>query len=436
MKRNILLIINLLFAFFVNAQVSKTVNVTTAGTLRTLFTTTEMTSVSNLTVTGSIDARDFKLIRDGIINLAVLDISEVTIQTYNGTGGTSNVTSYPSNEIPEYSFYNNNTGQRNTTLKTIAFPNSVTSIGDSAFYYCTGLAGSLTIPNSVTTIGNHAFYFCTSLTSVTIPNSVTFIGDYAFWFCSGLTSLTIPNSVTSIGEYVFFGCSGLTSINIPNSVTSIGNFAFGSCKSLTSLTISNSVISIGDYAFNYSKLISLNIPNSVRAIGNQAFYGCIELTSISIPNSVNYIGNLAFGGCTGLTSIHVYATIPIVLSSGAFNSVNVYACTLYVPAGSISAYQSAPIWGDFNIVEMAPNALPTLALESVNIYPNPVTDGFYANGLEGTGVLILTDLSGKVLLTKQVETNDYVSVGYLPKGVYIVNITTANGTIERKVIKK
>jgi len=131
----------------------------------------------------------------------------------------------------------------------------------------------------------------------------------------------------------------------------------------------------------------------------------------------------------------VYATTPIVLSSGVFYSVNVYVCTLYVPAGSKNAYQAALIWGDFNIVEMAPTALPTLASESVNIYPNPVTDGFYINGLEGTGVLILTDLSGKVLLTKQVETKDYVSVGYLPKGVYIVKITTVNGIIERKLLK-
>ena len=76
----------------------------------------------------------------------------------------------------------------------------------------------------------------------------------------------------------------------------------------------------------------------------------------------------------------------------------------------------------------------TLATESVNIYPNPVTDGFYVNGLEGTGLFTFTDLSGKVLLTKQVETNDYVSVGYLPKGVYIVKIATAKGIIERKIL--
>jgi hypothetical protein len=93
----------------------------------------------------------------------------------------------------------------------VTIPNSVTSIGGGAFYYCTGLT-SVTIPNSVTSIGDNAFTYCTSLTSVAISNSVTSIGGGAFYKCRGLTSVTIPNSVTSIGEWAFNGCSGLTSI--------------------------------------------------------------------------------------------------------------------------------------------------------------------------------------------------------------------------------
>ncbi len=188
---------------------------------------------------------------------------------------------------------------------------SVTSIGNSAFWYCSSLT-SVTIPNSVTSIGNSAFWNCISLTSVTIPNSVTSIGNSAFGYCSSLTSVTIPNSVISIGNSVFGGCSSLTSIEIPNSVISIGNSAFWYCSSLTSVTIPSSVTSIGNYAFWYcSSLTSVTIPNSVTSIGNSAFWNCISLTSVTIPNSVTSIGNSVFGGCSSLTSV----TIPNSVTS-------------------------------------------------------------------------------------------------------------------------
>lgn len=92
---------------------------------------------------------------------------------------------------------------------------------------------SVTIPNSVTSIGSSAFYGCSKLTSITIPNSVTSIETSAFEYCSSLTSIVIPNSVKSIGWFAFSGCSSLTSIVIPNSVTSIGSSAFSGCSSLT-----------------------------------------------------------------------------------------------------------------------------------------------------------------------------------------------------------
>ena len=88
------------------------------------------------------------------------------------------------------------------------------------------------IPNSVTSIGESAFRECSRLTSVTIPNSVTSIGVLAFYGCSRLTSVTIPNSVTSIGAHAFYSCSSLTSVTIPNSVTSIGNGVFAYCKNI------------------------------------------------------------------------------------------------------------------------------------------------------------------------------------------------------------
>ena len=229
-------------------------------------------------------------------------------------------------------------------------PDGIESIAGGAFAGCTGLT-SVTIPNSVTSIGFMAFYYCSGLTSIEIPNSVTSIGNDAFAFCKGLTSVTIPNSVTSIGDDAFSGCKGLTSVTIPNSVTSIGGSAFWGCSGLTSVTIPNSVTSIGNSAFSgCTGLTSVTIPNSVTSIGNWAFEGCSGLTSVTIPNSVTSIGNNAFSNCKGLTSITCKAITPPTLGSDVFYTVD-KSIPLYVPAGSVSAYQTADQWKDFtNII--------------------------------------------------------------------------------------
>jgi hypothetical protein len=189
MKKTFLLLVCLFFYFIGQAQVSKTVNVTSGG-LSTALSTTELSTVTNLTITGTIDARDFVTMRDSMPALAVLDMSAVNIAAYTGTGGTAGTasTSYPANTMPNFSFYNPAAGQAKTTLTTILLPSSVTSIGREAFHGCSGLT-SVTIPNSVTSIGEYAFSFCTGLTSVTIPNSVTSIGYDAFYVCSSLTSI-------------------------------------------------------------------------------------------------------------------------------------------------------------------------------------------------------------------------------------------------------
>ena len=188
---------------------------------------------------------------------------------------------------------------------SIVLEEGTLGIADYAFEGCTGLT-SITIPDSVTSIGSSAFLGCTGLTSVTIGGSVTSIGSSAFRNCTGLTRVTIPDSVTSIGEHAFQNCTGLTSITIGGSVTSIGSTAFYGCKGLTSITIPNSVTSIDSYAFFYcTGLTSVTIPDSVTSIGNYAFYGCSGLTSVTIGKGVTSIGKEAFFNCTGLTSVTI-----------------------------------------------------------------------------------------------------------------------------------
>ena len=234
-----------------------------------------------------------------------------------------------------------------SSLTNIIIPNSVTSIGRYTFEDCNSLT-SITIPDSVTSIGYSAFESCNSLTNITIPNSVTSIGHRAFAYCSSLTNITISDSVTSIGKDAFRDCSSLTSITIPEGVTSIGIGTFNNCSSLTSINVSdnnknyssiegvlfnkdktdiikypakkketsydipNAVTYIGDYAFeDCSSLTNITIPNSVTTIRYSAFEDCRNLTSITIPSSVTSISSATFIGCSGLTSI----TIPNSVTS-------------------------------------------------------------------------------------------------------------------------
>ena len=286
-----------------------------------------------------------------------------------------------------------------TSLTSVTIPNSVTSIGNYAFYHSS--LTSVTIPNSVTSIGDLAFSytsltypvynahcfaylpmsfkgayaipegikhitggaFCDRhyLTSITIPNSVTSIGNWAF-AASALTSIFIPNSVTSIGESAFHCCSSLASVSIGNSVTTIGRDAFHYCFSLTSLTIPNSVTSIGGSAFSEcSSLTSVSIGNSVTSIGGGAFLECSSLTSVSIGNSVTNIGDCAFAACSSLASITCDATTPPTMYSETFLGVS-KSIPVYIPCGTISAYNTAQYWDEFTNIQQ-----PSLAKYSINI---------------------------------------------------------------------
>jgi hypothetical protein len=203
---------------------------------------------------------------------------------------------------------------------------------------------SVRIGEGVTSIGLYAFGGCYSLSSVTIPEGVTSIGLYAFNGCSSLSSVTIPDSVTSIGQYAFNGCSSLSSVTIPDSVTSISGSAFHGCYSLSSVTIPDSVTSIGQYAFNgcYS-LSSVTIPDSVTSISGSAFQNCSSLSVVTIPNSVTSIGKNAFSNCYSMAEYHLKPTTPPTIQANAFNNIP-SDCIIYVPTGSLAAYQSASNW--------------------------------------------------------------------------------------------
>ena len=301
----------------------------------------------------------------------------------------------------DVTFISDNAFDNCSALTSVTIPNSVISIGKSAFNKCNSLTvvhisdleawckisfsegasnplyyakhlymngeevNDLIIPNSVTSIGSTAFSGCISLTSVTIPSSVITIGKYAFEGCTNLTSvhisdigawcrikfpddlfsvlhqsssnplyyakhlylngeevkdLVIPDGVTYIGSSAFCGCEYLTSVTIPNSVTYIGEYAFYNCNDLTSVFISNlsawCEILFYNYSSNplfYAKQLYLDgeevkdlvIPNGVTSIRQNAFLNCSSLSSCTIPNTVTTIDDDAFNSCSGLSSINL-----------------------------------------------------------------------------------------------------------------------------------
>ena len=219
---------------------------------------------------------------------------------------------------------------------------------DTRNLYYQNAITKIELGDSVTSIGQYAFNSCYSLTSITIPDSVTSIGRNTFQGCYSLTSLIIPDGVTNIEQYAFSNCYSLTSLIIPNSVTSIGNYILQNGYSLASLTIPDGATNIGQYAFqNCFSLTSLTIPDSVTSIGKYAFYCYYSLTSLIIPDSVTSIEASAFSNCYGMAEYHLKsATPPTLSSSSVFNGIP-DDCIIYVPQGSLVAYQTATNWATY-----------------------------------------------------------------------------------------
>jgi hypothetical protein len=425
MKKSILLFVVCCFATWAEATTSLTVSSSAGGLSKAIATAGgTLTTVTNLTVTGTIDARDFKMMRDTMTALTIADLSGATISAYTGTDGTADITSiaYSANVVPKNAFY------YCTRFSSIKISSSVTSIGDFAFYFCKGLT-SFSLP-LVSSIGVESFRNCTSLSSFTIPTTVTSIGEEAFRDCSGIASFTIPASVTVIGQEAI-STNSLITVDANNAnYSSVDNVLFNKtqtkliqCPTVKtgSYTISSTVDSLGFHAFyECANLTSITIPSTVKYIAGLAFCDCTGLTSLSIPSSVTSIDYDAFRGCSNLTSIKAYSTTPIDLSKtyGVFNDVDTVNCILYVPAGSQSLYAAASQWKAFKNIQIVTSVFNATAS---NVKVTIKNGTAIISGLTQGEYLAVYNLQGVTIYSQKV-TSETVSVNLPGHGVYLVKV--------------
>lgn len=428
----------------------------TEGELENLVTDN---TVSELTITGSMDARDFSFIYNNLTNLTTLDISNVTIKAYTCSGSESYFgirSTFNANVIPQISFFG-------SSIQSIKLPQSLVAIDYAAFAGCKSLT-AISIPATVTEIGPSAFYN-SGLTSVEI--SAPTIGENAFARCENLASATISTAVRTIGSSAFMACKNLASVEIPAEAgleyigdnafagTALTNFQFAACPNLTY---------IGKWAFAGTAMVSINLPEgisevpegvlfgnkatttaktvtsipySATSVGNYAYYGNSNLKRLFIPNNVTYIGDNAFEG-TGITVVGTQPMTPPELGVDVFKGVNDgdKQATLYVNKGAETLYQTTDQWKDFIIEIDSVSSVKATKVNRLKAYFNDrillITASTNILGVN------IADETGMTLTAASPEaTTTSIDTEAMMGRMYIVRVTLDDNSVETiKLLRK
>jgi hypothetical protein len=334
MKKTCICFLCLYVALLTNAQeVCKTVKVKTPGKLSSCLTDEEKKTITNLTIKGTIEARDFKTIRH-MQQLKHLNIKDVTINSYTEIKNIINIvydSVYTQKSLPKEACRNMD------SLQSVILPSTINVIGDGAFQDDNSLL-SVTIPSTVITIGEAAFNYCKNLKSIDLPPNLINIGLGAFTL-TDLASIFIPPTVSNIADYAFNVFHGLITVDSNNTTySSINGMLFN--KTQTILLQSSTSIK-GEFI----------VPRTVTTIGIGAFWGCHDLTSLTFPPSLTEFDSYVIVEPYNLKTIHLQSTIP-PKTFHSFYSSQISNIILNVPIGTKSAYQAADGWKDFkNIVE-------------------------------------------------------------------------------------
>jgi uncharacterized repeat protein (TIGR02543 family) len=225
---------------------------------------------------------------------------------------------------------------------------AVTSVGANAF---TGKAlTAVAFPGSLRTIGDQAFYNNVTLATAPIPSGVTTIGQRAFYL-TGLTELTLPEGVVSVGAYAF-GQSAIRTVSLPRSLTTLSDWLFY-MNPIETISIPDTVTSIGDRAFQDSRLTEVVIPDSVTSIGGQAFFRA-RLTSVTIGSGVQSIAGYAFSENSSLSRVTFRGNAPTMTVSQALGDPfgKNLELKLYYAQGATGF--PTPWWNGYSTVALMP----------------------------------------------------------------------------------
>ncbi len=240
-----------------------------------------------LTVSGTVDIRDFQFIMLEMPELVDLDLSGATVTAYDGDATFWGHRTTVANEVPECALMS-------TKLQRVVLPSGITSIADGAFG---GSAlQSVVIPATVEAIGNNAFAECNSLTSIDVPASVTHMGEGVFKGCAALQTATVSAQLTALPAETFSGCTSLTTCTLPATMATISADAFNGCEQLGNISFPTALEQIGARAFCNTALSTADFSqcSKLNNIGEWAFVNCPSLTNVTFNNGLQRIGVGAF----------------------------------------------------------------------------------------------------------------------------------------------
>lgn len=209
---------------------------------------------------------------------------------------------------------------------------------------------NVSIPETVTSIGNYAFYGCPLINGVTMSNQVTSIGTGAFQNCANLNDVQLPEKLESIGSYAFENCINLKTIQIPEEIKIIEGHTFKNCSALHDVILPSELQAINEYAFSgCTSLSSLTFPLTLKNIANHAFESCSSINKIDLPYSLESIEDMAFAGCSNLKKIEAVWIYPFEINPTAFSSIS-SKCILWVPVDAVPNYY-AKGWGRIPLID-------------------------------------------------------------------------------------